>query len=45
MKKKKSFLEECEEFETWRNEQFTKEWQLNHLPLTQENADESEQDK
>lgn len=39
-KKKKTFLEECEEFEAWREAQLLKEWQLN-----QENADEPEQDK
>ena len=33
MKKKKSFLEECAEFEAWREEQLIKEWQLDHIPL------------
>ena len=43
-KKKKTFLEDCAEFEAWRDEQLIREWKLNHIPLTKE-ADEPEQDK
>ncbi len=42
-KKKKTFLEECAEFEAWRDEQLIREWQLNNIPLTRE-ANEPETD-